>query len=593
MSGDTFGDTRVKKHGPLWKTNILGAPTVMVYDEVDVKAVLAAEGKTAAVTWPDATAQLVGPASLNLLTPPRQTAVKAVFMKAFSDRTCQQYIARMVEATQAVLDVWVHAHHTAAQQAQDTGSSGAQAVELISSGMLHQGLALSNLIASATFHYCVLGIPAGTDMTVCTSETNMSVNTSETNMVSTQQQQQQQQQQQHQQQQQQQQLLITKEACENAELAAMLAAGFQTPPINLPFTSFGKAVQARSKLLTKYDKAIQDAQRRLVHDSSDGTSTHAVRGQTALKALLLSSAQSSEPLSYDELREGSISCLFGNASAGPTISKIFQYLADDANATAATSASSNTHMQRLHEEQQTLIANHGPDITPAMLSDMHYGEACAMEVLRLNPAVPAMFRIALEDFELAGRLIPKGWRVWCYTGDSVLSYNADEFNPERWLAQSSSGSSAVYDSNSEEAAAGGHAEMDKCPARTNTLPHSSSSDDGHDSAHQDAYGGNRTDSTGTVPVASTAVSSEFSLPFGAGPRGCVGRSFMLLQLKVLLAVLVRQYRWSVADTREPWVLFPAPKPKLYPHRWELQQQQQQQQPIRRMYVSWWHACYVW
>lgn len=126
MSGDTFGDTRVKKHGPLWKTNILGAPTVMVYDEVDVKAVLAAEGKTAAVTWPDATAQLVGPASLNLLTPPRQTAVKAVFMKAFSDRTCQQYIARMVEATQAVLDVWVHAHHTAAQQAQDTGSSGAQ-----------------------------------------------------------------------------------------------------------------------------------------------------------------------------------------------------------------------------------------------------------------------------------------------------------------------------------------------------------------------------------------------------------------------------------------------------------------------------------
>ncbi len=40
-AGDTFGEVRTQRYGPLWVTHILGSPTVMVFDAEDVKAVLA------------------------------------------------------------------------------------------------------------------------------------------------------------------------------------------------------------------------------------------------------------------------------------------------------------------------------------------------------------------------------------------------------------------------------------------------------------------------------------------------------------------------------------------------------------------------
>ncbi len=53
------------------------------------------------------------------------------------------------------------------------------------------------------------------------------------------------------------------------------------------------------------------------------------------------------------------------------------------------------------------MAKHGAAITAEALDDMPYGTTVVRELLRITPAVPAVFRVALEDFELQGRRIPK------------------------------------------------------------------------------------------------------------------------------------------------------------------------------------------
>lgn len=60
--------------------------------------------------------------------------------------------------------------------------------------------------------------------------------------------------------------------------------------------------------------------------------------------------------------------------------------------------------------------------------------------------------------------------------------------------------------------------------------------------------------------------AEEGTPFGFGGRACVGRHLMMAQLTVLVALLVRHYRWSVGGGGarggvEPWVVVPAPRPK--------------------------------
>lgn len=56
---DDFGLSRYQKFGNVWKTSILGVPTVMVYGEENVSAVLKEEGRLVSASWPDATKILV------------------------------------------------------------------------------------------------------------------------------------------------------------------------------------------------------------------------------------------------------------------------------------------------------------------------------------------------------------------------------------------------------------------------------------------------------------------------------------------------------------------------------------------------------
>ena len=54
---------------------------------------------------------------------------------------------------------------------------------------------------------------------------------------------------------------------------------------------------------------------------------------------------------------------------------------------------------------------------------------------------------------------------------------------------------------------------------------------------------------------------EHSLPFGLGPRMCLGRHLVEAALALLVTKLASSYQWSMADPAEEWSVFPTVRPK--------------------------------
>ena len=127
----------------------------------------------------------------------------------------------------------------------------------------------------------------------------------------------------------------------------------------------------------------------------------------------------------------------------------------------------------------------GQELTPPdfeSAQDLPYVDAVASETMRLRPVAPFLGLEANEDVVVGDVLVPKG--TWVDTLTRLPALSADHFadpeafRPERWL--------------------------DERPT---------------DQAH--------------VPGA--------SMPFGSGPRICPGRSLALMEMRVVLATLVRNF----------------------------------------------------
>ncbi|HSH03314.1 MAG TPA: cytochrome P450 [Anaerolineae bacterium] len=143
--------------------------------------------------------------------------------------------------------------------------------------------------------------------------------------------------------------------------------------------------------------------------------------------------------------------------------------------------------------------------TPYTLDDLKnlpYLNQIINEGLRHTPPVAGAFRVMLRDQAYAGYRLPKDWVISLSIigthTDDSVWTAPDQFDPDRW-------------SNERQ----------------------------EQKNHQHNY-----------------------IPFGGGPRVCLGQNFALTELRVILALLLDQYHWTPASNQDLTMsLIPLPRPK--------------------------------
>eukprot|EP00892_Ulva_mutabilis_P000151 jgi/Ulvmu1/10136/UM006_0090.1 len=135
---------------------------------------------------------------------------------------------------------------------------------------------------------------------------------------------------------------------------------------------------------------------------------------------------------------------------------------------------------RLKEEQDALRAECGDTLDRKVLSRSSVASAIALEIMRVTPAVPAVFRKAVHDTVVQGIAVPKGTRIMINMGvpSRATGSSGSAFDPGQWLKD------------------------DGTAAKTNDSP---------------GY-----------------------LTFGAGPRRCLGQNLAMVEVIMVLALMGRE-----------------------------------------------------
>ena len=160
-------------------------------------------------------------------------------------------------------------------------------------------------------------------------------------------------------------------------------------------------------------------------------------------------------------------------------------------------------MAGLRAEQAGVMQRHGDALTPAALAGMPFAEAVLLEAWRLHPVVPVVSRAAARDVDLGGFAVSKGTRTFVAL-NAVTRGTAWDNEPE--------GS----------------------PAHTRVFA----------------------PSRWLTPDSAAAAAAQ--LPFGAGPRMCLGAALAMMEAKCLLAVVARELEFSVDAASAVWSAFPFP-----------------------------------
>lgn len=154
--------------------------------------------------------------------------------------------------------------------------------------------------------------------------------------------------------------------------------------------------------------------------------------------------------------------------------------------------------EKLHEELDRVLAGRTP--TMQDLRNLPYTDLVIKEAMRWMPPVSGVGRIAIEDVEIGGYLIEKDTSIF-------LNFYSVHHDAEYW-----ENPSEFY--------------PERFAAENDT------------DRHRYAY-----------------------LPFGGGPRVCVGNSFATMEAHILLATIAQQYTLSLAPNQE---VIPVTRITTYP-----------------------------
>ena len=205
---------------------------------------------------------------------------------------------------------------------------------------------------------------------------------------------------------------------EHADDLAVFLEGALAPPVDLPFTAYGKAVRARDRLRAHIAARIAE-----VGDERAGT---------ILGAVMSARGPAGEQLTPEELE----------------IELFHFYFAGHAGLTAALAwllvviGERPELAERIRHEADAALGDGAP--TLAEIRELSLARSVSREVLRAFPIVPfTLFGVAKRDLEVDGYRIEAGWKgagaIWATLQDGSTfadpgTFRADRLDDERFGA---------------------------------------------------------------------------------------------------------------------------------------------------------------
>jgi retinoid hydroxylase len=205
------------------------------------------------------------------------------------------------------------------------------------------------------------------------------------------------------------------ETTELSRLFTELTNGLFTLPLNWSYTTYGRAIAARDKLLAHIETVVLERQQQPTQD--------------ALGLLVQSQDEDGNRLSVAELKVQALLLLFaGHETTTSLIASLCLALAQHPEVLAQARA----EQVQIGLETQISIDS---------LKQMTYLDRVLREVERMYPPVGGGFRGVVEEFEFNGYRVPKGWQVLYRIPEAHFdaavyphptSFDPDRFAPDRY-----------------------------------------------------------------------------------------------------------------------------------------------------------------
>lgn len=111
LQGRKFYDYRREKYGKIYKTHLLGRPTIRVIGVEIARQILSHENTLVTSQWPMSTQMLLGKGSLSISTGKEHAFRKKVIMQAFTNSALSSYTSVINEIIMDYIGKWCKEKH--------------------------------------------------------------------------------------------------------------------------------------------------------------------------------------------------------------------------------------------------------------------------------------------------------------------------------------------------------------------------------------------------------------------------------------------------------------------------------------------------
>ncbi len=112
FSDPSFASKRHAEFGPVFKTRLLGSPTIFIKGPEGNRFILSGENETFQISWPPSVKKLLGPLSLALQSGHTHLARRKLLVQAFQPRALAGYIPAMEAISDRYFQRWLdHCQH--------------------------------------------------------------------------------------------------------------------------------------------------------------------------------------------------------------------------------------------------------------------------------------------------------------------------------------------------------------------------------------------------------------------------------------------------------------------------------------------------